>query len=103
MKRIILIFIICLTVTQLKANVIANLKSTPVTKFDFLLKDYRNAINLQISRYMNEVDNFRVRLDKIKMNFAFDEETQLFIIDLYARVDQNRYSQKKIKIKKKRL
>ncbi|OUV87508.1 MAG: hypothetical protein CBC96_02070 [Pelagibacteraceae bacterium TMED136] len=101
MKRIILIFIICLTVTQLKANVIANLKSTPVTKFDFLLKDYRNAINLQISRYMNEVDNFRVRLDKIKMNFAFDEETQLFIIDLYARVDQNRYSQKKIKIKKR--
>ena len=80
MKRIILIFIICLTVTQLKANVIANLKSTPVTKFDFLLKDYRNAINLQISRQMNEVDNFRVRLDKIKMNFAFDEETQLFII-----------------------
>tara|TARA_B100001093_G_scaffold248842_1_gene238251 strand:+ start:738 stop:1298 length:561 start_codon:yes stop_codon:yes gene_type:complete len=101
MKKTILIFIICLTATELKANVITNLKSTPVTKFDFLLKDYHDAINLQIAKYMNEIDNFRVRLDKIKMNFAFDEETQLFIIDLYARADQIRYSQKKIKIKKK--
>ena len=82
------------SVTKLKANVIENLKSTPVTKFDFLLKDYRDAINLQIARYMNEVDNFRVRLDKAQMNFTFDEETQLFIIDIYARADQNRYSQK---------
>ena len=81
------------SVTKLKANVIENLKSTPVTKFDFLLKDYRDAINLQIARYMNEIDNFRVRLDKMQMNFTFDEETQLFI-DLYARADQNRYSQK---------
>ena len=101
MKITILIFIICLSVTKLKANVIENLKSTPVTKFDFLLKDYRDAINLQIARYMNEVDNFRVRLDKVQMNFTFDEETQLFIIDIYARADQNRYSQKKIKIRKK--
>ena len=96
MKITILIFIICLlTVTKLKANVIENLKSTPVTKFDFLLKDYRDAINLQIARYMNETDNFRVRLDQMQMNFTFDEEMQLFIIDLYARADQNRYSQKK--------
>lgn len=101
MKITILIFIICLSVTKLKANIIENLKSTPVTKFDFLLKDYRDAINLQISRYINEVDNFRVRLDKAQMNFTFDEETQLFIIDIYARADQNRYSQKKIKIRKK--
>ena len=101
MKITILIFIICLTVTKLKANVIENLKSTPVTKFDFLLKDYRDAINLQISRYMNEIDNFRVRLDKMQMNFTFDEEMQLFIINLYARADQNRYSQKKIKIGKR--
>ena len=92
---------ICLTVTKLKANVIENLKSTPVTKFDFLLKDYRDAISLQIAKYMNEVDNFRVRLDKMQMNFTFDEETQLFIIDLYARANQNRYSQKKIKINKR--
>ena len=101
MRITILIFIICLSVTKLKANIIENLKSTPVTKFDFLLKDYRDAINLQISRYINEVDNFRVRLDKAQMNFTFDEETQLFIIDIYARADQNRYSQKKIKIRKK--
>ena len=101
MKITILIFIICLSVTKLKANIIENLKSTPVTKFDFLLKDYRDAINLQITRYINEVDNFRVRLDKAQMNFTFDEETQLFIIDIYARADQNRYSQKKIKIRKK--
>ena len=101
MKITILIFIICLTVTKLKANVIENLKSTPVTKFDFLLKDYRDAINLQIVRYMNEIDNFRVRLDQIKMDFTFDEEMQLFIINLYARADQNRYGQKKIKINKR--
>jgi len=101
MKITILIFIICLSVTKLKANIIEKLKSTPITKFDFLLKDYRDAINLQIARYLNEVDNFRVRLDKAKMNFTFDEETQLFIIDIYARADQNRYSQKKIKIRKK--
>ena len=84
MKKAILIFIICLSATELKANVIAKLKSTPVTKFDFLLKDYHDAINLQIAKYMNEIDNFRVRLDKIKINFAFDEETQLFIIYLYG-------------------
>ena len=99
MKKTILIFVIFITVTELKANVIANLKATPVTKFDFLLKDYRDAINLQISRYMNETDNFRVRLDQIKMDFTFDEEMQLFIINLYARADQSRYSKKEIKIR----
>ena len=99
MKKTVLIFIIFLTVTELKANVIANLKATPVTKFDFLLKDYRDAINLQIAKYMNETDNFRVRLDQIKMDFTFDEEMQLFIINLYARADQRRYSQKEIKIR----
>ena len=66
MKKTILIFIIFLTVTELKANVIERLKATPVTKFDFLLKIYRDAINLQIARYMNETDNFRVRLDQMK-------------------------------------
>ena len=35
MKKTILIFVIFITVTELKANVIANLKATPVTKFDF--------------------------------------------------------------------
>ena len=71
MKITILIFIIFLTVTKLKANVIENLKSTPVTKFDFLLKDYRDAINLQIARYINETDNFRVRLDQSANGFYF--------------------------------
>ena len=42
---------------------------------------------------MNE-DNFRVRLDKMQMNFTFDEEMQLFIINLYARANQNRYRKK---------
>ena len=79
MKKTILIFIIFLTVTELKANVIEKLKATPVTKFDFLLKAYRDAINLQIARYINETDNFRVRLDQIKMDFTFDEEMQLFL------------------------
>ena len=101
MKKIIFIFLICITITNCKAGVIAKLKSSPVTKFDFLIKDYRDAINLQIVKYMNETDNFRVRLDQIKMNFTFDEGMQLFIIDLYARTDQARYSQKEIKIKKK--
>ena len=99
MKKIIFVIFISLIITQSKASVIKNLKSTPVTKFDFLLKDYRDAINLQIVRYMNETDNFRVRLDQLKMNFTFDEEMQLFIIDLYARADQRRYSEKKIKIR----
>lgn len=99
MKKIIFVIFISLIITQTKASVIKNLKSTPVTKFDFLLKDYRDAINLQIVRYMNETDNFRVRLDQLKMNFTFDEEMQLFIIDLYARADQRRYSEKKIKIR----
>lgn len=99
MKKIIFVIFISLIITQTKASVIKNLKSTPVTKFDFLLKDYRDAINLQIVRYMNETDNFRVRLDQLKMNFTFDEEMQLFIINLYARADQRRYSEKKIKIR----
>mgnify|MGYP001166495823 CR=1 FL=1 len=101
MSKIIIFILIFLISTETKANVIKNLKSTPITKFDFLLKDYRDAINSRIAKYMNENDNFRVRLDQIKMNFTFDEDTQLFIINLYARADQNRYSQKKIKITKR--
>ena len=101
MKKILYIIIIPFLTTEIKANVITNLKSTPLTKFDFLLKDYRDAINSRISVYMNEIDNFRVRLDTIKMNFAFDDEMQLFTINLYARADQARYSEKKIKLRKK--
>ena len=48
---------------------------------------------------MNETDNFIVRLYQIKMDFTFDEEMQLFIINLYARADQSRYSKKEIKIR----
>ena len=99
MKKIIIILFILLFVSETKANIIKNLKSTPVTKFDFLLKDYHDAINSQIARYMNEIDNFRVRLDQIRVDFSFDEEMQLFVINLYARADQSRYSERKIKLK----
>ena len=101
MKKILYIIIISLLTTEIKANVITNLKSTPLTKFDFLLKDYRDAINSRISVYMSEIDNFRVRLDTIKMDFTFDDEMQLFTINLYARADQARYSEKKIKLRKR--
>tara|TARA_B100000963_G_scaffold337415_1_gene333400 strand:+ start:2138 stop:2698 length:561 start_codon:yes stop_codon:yes gene_type:complete len=101
MSKVILVIFFSLFFTEIKANVIKNLKSTPVTKFDFLIKNYSDAINLQIAKYMNEIDNFRVKLEQVKIDFNFDEDTQLFVINLYARTDQNRYSQKKIRISKR--
>ena len=35
------------------------------------------------------------------MDFTFDDEMQLFTINLYARADQARYSEKKIKLRKR--
>jgi len=100
MKIIFKIFLIifCLT-TKAKTEIINKLKNTPITKFDLLVKNYAETINNRLSEYIIETDGFRVKLENIKLDFSFDEELQLFIINLYTRADQNRYSKKKINIK----
>lgn len=102
MIRIFRILLIILILTSVaKSEIIEKLKNIPLTKFDLLVKNYSDSINKNLSKYLNQIDGFRVKLDNMKLDFYFDEELQLFIINIYARVDQIRYQEKKIIIKKK--
>lgn len=96
-----ILFVILILISTAKSEIIKKLKNIPITKFDLLVKNYNDSINKNLSKYLNEIDGFRVKLDNIKLDFYFDEELQLFVINIYARVDQIRYQEKKIILKNK--